>query len=432
MVGCGKKQVESDSAGGVTQPTRPTPLPIGAELEEFLNKQTVTCGPDGCPDYITKIVVFDRGEPKFCTGFLTDTGTVATSASCLPDLLRFQGQNCENEVFFYFPETTSKPAVRAGCSKVIQASRIDLTTPSTQWRENIAFLELDQNIYRRSLKISRAGMDNKKKFDLWKVDQLSDKHTGVVRREECQAAHGTYMNPLASDKFSPNMVLGNCSFLNGNSGAPIIDSAGKLRGLLNSDIDHSISRFLIENGFIAKSDLAPMVFANNMACTTNIDDNEGYPDRECVKELTDSHITRLRSSMISSDTMFGSYLKETREAISTNNQFVNFDTHLIETDNGKYSVQFYPRCFINAEQWRNKPPRSKSYTVSGPYFEVSRGSDSFTRLKVNLINSKNIQFRIDFDPRNVLDNSAFVNIRSTVYSKQFYNIPSNCTQKISF
>lgn len=432
LMSCGKIQSESSGSNGSESDPSPSTTPISSELREFLDKQTVNCGPDGCPDYINKIVVIDRGEAKFCTGFLTDTGTVATAASCLPDLLRFQGQNCENEIFFFFPATTSKPAVSAGCHRVIQASRIDISTPSTLWRENIAFLELDQNIYRRSLKISREGMGDKKKFDLWKVDQLSDKKTGVVRREECVAVHGTFMNPLASQKFSPNMVLGNCSFLNGNSGAPIIDGAGRLRGIANGDIDRSIAKFLEDNKFLEKGELAPMLFANNMACTMNIDDNEGYPDRECVKELSESHISRLRSSMVDANLMFSDYLKETREAVTSNNQFVNFDVRLIEKSTGKFTVQFYPRCFIQPEQWRNKPPRSKSFTVSAPFYELARGADSYSKLRVNLLESRNAQFRVDFEPRYVLENRSSVSIRSNVSSSSYPNIPSSClTQSIS-
>jgi hypothetical protein len=291
----------------------------------------------------------------------------------------------------------------------------------------LRLLELDQNIYRRSLKISRDGLADKKKFDIWKVDQQNDKYTGIVRREECLSVHNTYINPLANHKYSPNMVLGHCSFLNGNSGAPIIDSTGKLRALANGDIDRSIIKFLEENGFFIGDLVAPMMLVNNMACTTNIDDNEGYPDRECVKELSDAHLVRLRGQMIDANSLFNDYLKETQSAVAQNNQFVNFDVKLIENTQGKFNIQFYPRCFINAEQWRNRPPRSKSFTVSSPYYDLARASDAYTRLKVNMINSRNTQFKIEFDPRTVLDGKSSVSIKSNVFSTSYSNIPSNCT-----
>lgn len=426
LIGCGKKQEESSNSPTVT-PTPRTVL-LGAELIEFLDKQIVACGPDGCPDYINKIAVVDRGEVRFCTGFLTDTGTVATAASCLPDLVRFQGQNCDNEVFFFFPATSSKPAVRAGCRRVLQVSRIDGAQPEL-WRENIAFLELDQNIYRRSLKVSREGIADKRRLDIWKVDQVDSKYIGIVRREECTAVHDTYINPLASHKFSPTMVLGNCSFLDGNSGAPLIDSTGKLRAIATSDIDKNLITILKNRGFLEGTTVSSMLYANNMACTPNIDDNEGYPDRECVKELSESAMARARGTMTDEKTMFSYYLKDTYDAIATNNKFVNFDVKLVENAKGKYNVHFYPKCFIDSEQWRNRPPKTKSFTVSAPYYEIARGMDSYTRLKVNMSESKNTQFRIEFLPREVIAGTSPVSIKSTAFSASFSNIPSSCSSQ---
>ncbi len=423
LIGCGKK--ETTSSNGQPDSGTYSPIPLEADLKDLLDKQVVACGAEGCPDYITKIAVVDRGEVRFCTGFLTDTGTVATSSSCLPDLMRLQGQNCENEIFFFFPGTNSKPSVRAGCRRVLQVSRVDDFSNPYLWRENIAFLELDKNVFRRSLKISKEGMSDKKKLDIWKIDQL-DKYNSIVRREECVVVHNTYLNPLGSHKFSPSMLVGNCSFVKGNSGAPLIDSQGKLRAVASADINREMIKSLADQGYLDGTTISSMMHTNNMACAPNIDDNEGYPDRECIKELSMSYAIRLRAEMIDENLLFSEFVKETAAAITENNKYVNFEARLVENDNGKFNVKFFPRCFINADQWRNKPPKSKTFYVTTPYYELARGMDSYTRLKVNKINSSNTQFRIDFNPREVISGNSPVSIKSSVFSSSFSNIPSNC------
>lgn len=422
VVGCGKKQGETKSDN--VSPEQSIKPIMGAALQEFLDKQVAACGPEGCPDYINKIAVVDRGEVRFCTGFLTDTGTVATSASCLPDLVRFQGQDCSSEIFFFFPRTISKPAIQVGCRRVLQASRID-SSKAYLWRENIAFLELDQNVFRRTLRISREGLADKKKFDIWKVDQV-DKYIGIIRREECTAMHGTYMNPLASHKFSPNMMMGNCAFVAGNSGAPIIDSMGRLRGLASGDMDKELITNLEKRGLMNPETARSMMYVSNMACASNIDDYENYPDSECMKSLTENAVTGLRALMIDEKLLFADYMAETQKAITDNNKFINFEVRLVENQKGKFNVQFYPKCFINPGQWRNKPPRSKNFTISASYFELERTLDAYTKPKVNLLEAKSTLFKVEFSPREVLGGTSGVTIKSDIFSSSHDNIPSNC------
>lgn len=133
--------------------------------------------------------------------------------------------------------------------------------------------------------------------------------------------------------------------------------------------------------------------------------------------------------MTDEKTMFSFYLKDTYDAIAANNKFVNFDVKLVENAKGKYNVQFYPRCFIDSEQWRNRPPKTKSFTVSAPYYEIARGMDSYTRLKVNMSESKSTQFRIEFLPREVIAGTSPVSIKSTAFSASFSNIPSSCSSQ---
>ena len=74
-VACGKKAKEN----GTPERVKP-PVETDQQREEFLNKQDVNCETNqACPNYISKIVIFNGDQKKYCTGFLTDENTIATS-----------------------------------------------------------------------------------------------------------------------------------------------------------------------------------------------------------------------------------------------------------------------------------------------------------------------------------------------------------------
>src|SRR5687768_1738012 len=134
LVGCGKKANNSKAQSSVKEPR--TDTVEGNDTEAYLAKQKVFCEEgEACPNYIAKIVVFDNNKtPRICTGFLVKENIVATSTSCLPDLLRLKDQDCSTDVTLFFPETNISAMERVACKRVLQVS--DLTSSDAGlWRD---------------------------------------------------------------------------------------------------------------------------------------------------------------------------------------------------------------------------------------------------------------------------------------------------------
>lgn len=429
VVGCGKKSEDPSSSSSYAPALNPSIL--SKELEEKLNQEIVICGLQGCPDFLVKVLVVDGAKLRSCTGFLTDNGTVATTTTCLPDIIRFQGQSCENEVFFLFPATSNKPAIRAGCQRVLQAARIDKKDPSF-WRENIAFLQIDTTIYRRSLKISREGLEEnrddkeEKRLWIWKVNQKNT--VGIIDQQKCSVAYSTWVNPLGSERHSPTMIVGDCTFEEGNSGAPIVDRQGRVRGIAMAPYSKDLIVSLQKQGYFQTVDeVVNMIHVTNMSCIQTIDDDGGRDQAECLKYLDEVAVNSERAKLSDPERLIGNFMQILRDTLSLqNDNFLKFNIELSESGNPdrKFYGKFSPKCFVNPRQWNIKPPKEKSYKITVPYYEVTSRMDKYTRLNSAHVTPRQVLFEIKFYPRDIQSSKvSTVSIKSSAFSTITQNVP---------
>jgi hypothetical protein len=360
MTGCGKK------VG--TQKQHPLALQQTTQVidtNEYLDGQQVICEEGTvCPnflDYLVKIVVFDNKKPRTCTGFIVNSRTVATSASCLPQLMRLKDQDCSQDVTFFFPQTITRPAERVSCSKVLQFSDIQ-SRDAALWRDDVAFLEMDNDVSRHSRVFSREGFDNQRSYTLWAVDQIDDK-TGIIRRQRCESLHDSYINPLASKNTSPVMLFAGCSLKDGNSGAPILDFRGRVRGMVSRSIDLKLRTYLDSTRLLTEP-LREMFYGTNFSCAPTIFDSSVEDQSECSKVMDQSILDGLRREMLAREDFYEEKRKELELKVSGENRFLNFSVRLIFDDDVR-RAEITPKCFKNVSSWVNR-------------INASRGNFSFT------------------------------------------------------
>lgn len=343
VIGCGKKAETSD--GGIPDNSRPPQTTI----EAYLEKQDVICeSSQACPNYINKIVVVDGGKFRFCTGFLTEGNVVATSASCLPNLLRLAGQNCSQDIFFFFPKTLNRPSERVGCDQVLLSSDLQGQDPIL-WRDDVAFLRLQKQVsYRRQAQISRDGILNNNRYITWMVDQQKDGFTAIVKKMTCEGIHNTYVNPLVQNESSPNMMVADCPTSKGGTGAPIIDGS-RVRGIVSIDMDPGIREYLKSTGLL-NNGLKEMTHVTNFACAPTTIDSDQQDERECARDLTYARVDRLRGEMLSTNILFGDLKKKYEESLVDVSKYVEFGVKLITKGDLRETV-LYPKCFKPLSQW---------------------------------------------------------------------------------
>jgi hypothetical protein len=396
---CGKQTQENK-----TKQIDPMTPGISSELESLLEKQEVSCEAGRvCPNYITKIVVIDRGQPKFCTGFLVNSDTVATSSSCLSSLLRLNNQDCSKDVHFFFTRTFNRGTERVGCKKVLTASQLSTRDPIL-WREDVAFLELETPLYyRRYLPISRDGFQNRRSFTVWGVEQM-DEFTSIIRREECEAVHETYINPLASHESSPNMTFAGCVFKNGYSGAPILDSRGRVRGLTSTGMDPKLRSYLESTGLLT-SPLRPMFHSTSFACAPTIYDSEILDEKECGKDMNYTMVDNMRADMLSPGVLYQEMALTFEKSLSRLSRYIEFGVRLHASGDLQHA-EIYPKCFKPVQSWRGdfrKPRSSHVSNIRLPQKSFRRSMDVFGRIQGLEQTGAEVAMNVQFNPRSMIN-----------------------------
>lgn len=397
LLSCGKKT--ETVRVGLPEVQRPAQT----EIDTFLSKQMVNCeGNQACPNYLAKVVVnTGRNNFKYCTGFLTEDNMLATSASCLPNLLRLSGQDCSNDLFFFFPKTTFHPAERVGCKKVALVSQLNGDDPIL-WRDDVAFLELNRPLTsRRNAQISRSGIENSKVYTTWMIDQ-QDEYSAIIKKSNCEAIHQNYVNPLVTSASSPNMMFGDCSTTNGGRGAPVIDGRGKVRGMISEDMHPAIRTYLESTGLLSE-ELKSMVHGTNFACAPTTTDNDMLDERECLADLNYIRVDRLRSEMLSSKVLFGKLRKELETSLENVSKFVRFDVKLIPKGDFQ-DIDIFPLCFKPFETWLSGMSEGRNVYVDDVKLPMSgfrRSMTAYGKIVAKMIDGDSKVNLVQFSLKNI-------------------------------
>jgi hypothetical protein len=374
IVGCGKKAINENFSREVIRPPQ-------SQIDTYLEKQDVNCENNQiCPNYIAKLVVVNGDKFNFCTGFLVDEATVATSASCIPRLLRLNGQDCSRDIFFFFPKAINFPAERAGCFKVRMISQNEEKDPIL-WRDDVAFLELSKPMYfRRKAQILREGIFNNREYTSWMIDQQDD-FSAIIKKSDCEGVHNSYINPLVLNESSPNILLSDCKVTRGGSGAPIIDNRGKVRALVSQNMDVKLRSYLETTGLLTQP-LKEIIHGTNFACAPTPDDDDMLDESECLKDLDYSKVDRFRSEMLSTNLLFGDLKKKYEESIQEISKFVQFGVKLIPKGDTQ-EIEVYPKCFTPLSSWLESFGTSRNTYVDDvtiPLKIFKRSMDSYGRI----------------------------------------------------
>ncbi len=390
LIGCGKKAETS-------KPKQERERPEITEIEAYLSKQDVSCESNqACPNYIAKLVVIHGSSYKFCTGFLTEDNIVATSSSCLPNILRLNGQDCSKDVFFFFPKTWNRPAERVGCKEVALISQIP-GQDAVLWRDDVAFLELDREVnYRRRAIISRDGIHNHRQFTAWMIDQQDD-FTAIIKKATCESIHKNYINPLVLNESSPNMLFADCPVTRGGSGAPVIDNRGKVRGMLSKSMDPKLRAYIESTGLLTNG-LKQMSHGTNFACAPTNRNNYMLDERECLKDLTYLKVDQARSEMLSTNILFGDLKRKYEDSLQSLSKYVQFGVKLIPKGDIQ-ETEIYPKCFKPLDDWLDSLNNTRNtfvHDVSLPDRTFRRVIDPNGRVQGMIVDGEETETFVQF------------------------------------
>lgn len=399
IVSCGKKAQNAREQSPAQQRTDP----VVTDIEEQLSKQLILCEEgEVCPDNIVKIVVFEKKVAKTCTGFLVNENTVATSANCLPQLLRLKDQDCSTDVYFFLPQSNGRPSERIGCSKVLMVSELN-GKEAALWRDDVAYLGLKEPaVLRRSFVINREGFENQKDYTYWAVEQQIDGKTAFIRRKTCQALHNSYVNPLSSKSTSPNMLFSGCEIKDGSTGAPVLDALGGVRGVISQNMSESVRAYLKGAGLLT-GELKQMFHASNFSCAPSIFDSQVEDHIECLKVMDQSVLDKMRQELLSREDGYEEKRVALETKLSNESKFLNFSVKLV-ADGDLRRAEVIPRCFKNISKWINTLNTSRgnyAFETSYPQIGFKRTMDLDGRIGMAAVDNGEFEFVLQFSAKNL-------------------------------
>ncbi len=399
LASCGKKVEDGNKGSG----SQRYDIPVSSDLDQTLQEQQLSCEPGSvCPNYMGLVNVVEKGKIRSCTGFLVARDIMATSASCLPSILRLAEQDCSKDVHFYFAGMTSREkTVRVACKKVLGSSDLKGSSP-VRWRDDVAYLKIDGDmLYRRNLYFSRQGFEDQKTYQAWYVSKVDDK-TFFIKKNTCKNIQASYINPFASSISSPNILLSDCELDASASGAPLLDKRGQVRGVVSNPMDNQIADYLSKTGLLAKP-LSKIYHGTSFACAPTIYDSQVLDEVECLKDMSQLTLDEERFKLLNPRDFFDRSIPDLEKMVNKLSNYLFFKVRLFGEGDEK-QMGFEPVCFRPLKDWINNVENTSALVTdfTFPTYKVKKALDSYGRLIANVSNDeKPIKYHIQFNVRNL-------------------------------
>jgi hypothetical protein len=221
--------------------------------------------------------------------------------------------------------------------------------------------------------------------------------------------------------------MGGCDYIAGNSGAPIFDYRGKVRGVVSSPVDPKEINEVLATHMLDKP-LKKLMHVSNFACAPTIPDEEVANENECSKILDYNAYDVARHEMINESNLFKTSIQKIELAANEKNRYLKFSVKLVLSDE-TYQAFVYPKCFKNVSKWINSLSNSRPYTFTMdlPDVTLKKYMNEFGRIIPQEIYKESISTNFQFKPSLLRSNrQANVYMWAQGPTTTFQNLQENC------
>lgn len=248
-------------------------------LSKTIHQYSLDCADiNDCPDYVARLVITDQTRTWSCTGFLIDPQTIATAGHCLP-ANQSSGQSCAGQIYALFPQQSSLTKAPLECEKILEVQR------GGEGDYDFAFLKLKESYPAPYVaKINRDNRLNGQKTSLYKVDpNLENDKLAYLSKTTCELNDSSLLSLTFSSPRASQIQYSGCKTVQGNSGAPVINSRGEIVGIHNSSLKATSAISLLLSQYATPSNrLTEFSSATNFGCLCP----RGQSFQRCVLETS--------------------------------------------------------------------------------------------------------------------------------------------------